>query len=60
MAGAHRYINLHNDISDVDDLIAVEGKITSLNQYTGLATVKVPRWGTIPNVPILYLSLIHI
>ncbi len=54
MAGTHQWIDLYNDIKAVDDFIAVEGEIVSVNPYTNTATVLLPRWGTVPDIPIFY------
>ncbi len=54
MAGTHEWIDLYNDIKAVDDFIAVEGEIVSVDPYTNTATVLLPRWGTVPNIPIFY------
>lgn len=54
MAGNHQWIDLYNDIKAVDDFIAVEGEIVSVNPYTNTATVLLPRWGTVPNIPVFY------
>lgn len=54
MAGTHQWIDLYNDIKAVDDFIAVEGEIISVDPSTNTATVLLPRWGTIPDIPIFY------
>ncbi len=54
MAGTHQWIDLYNDIKAVDDFIAVEGEIISVNHFTNTATVLMPRWGEVPDIPIFY------
>ena len=54
MAGTHQWVDLYNDIKAVDDFIAVEGEIISVNHFTNTATVLLPRWGTVPDIPIFY------